>query len=146
MWVAAEVGFVECEGQLLGAIKGGCQQFPGCQSRYCYHHAPHISTIEKVVKENNQNKGAVKFMIAQKQTHNNTYYQIQYKDNELRFLRMQQPKLYCNYYSTFILSNWIRIVTFLTRHVPAIGWCMPGLLKLVLPRKQVCLCICVCLF
>lgn len=70
-----EAGFVEYEG-LLGAIKTGCQLSLGYQSRYCYHHAPRVSTIENVIKESDLNEGVVKFIIVQKQTRNDTYYQV----------------------------------------------------------------------
>ena len=69
---ATEAGFVEYEG-LPGAIKTGCQLSPGYQSRYCYHHAPRVSTIEN---ESDLNEGVAKFIVAQKQTRNDTYYQV----------------------------------------------------------------------
>jgi len=75
---ATEAGFVEFEG-LPGAIKTGCQLSPGYQSRYCYHHAPRVSTIGNMENENNQNEGVIKFIIAQKKTRNDTYYQVQCK-------------------------------------------------------------------
>ena len=40
---ARETGFTEYEG-LPGVIKTGCQLSPGYQSKYCYEHAPRISS------------------------------------------------------------------------------------------------------
>ena len=72
---ATEAGFIEFEG-LPGAIKTGCQLSPGYQSKYCYYHAPRVSTIGNIENERNQNEGVIKFIIAQKQTRNDTYYQV----------------------------------------------------------------------
>jgi len=70
---ATEAGFVKFEG-LPGAIKTGCKLSPGYQSRYCYHHAPCVSTIQN--EQSSHSEGVVKLITAQKQTCNGTYYQV----------------------------------------------------------------------
>ena len=81
---ASKAGFVEFEG-LPGVIKTGCQLSPGYQSRYCYHHAPRVSTIQGEQsshsgtmqgEQSGHSEGVVKLITAQKQTRSGTYYQV----------------------------------------------------------------------
>ena len=83
---ATEAGFVEFEG-LPGAIKTGCQLSTGYQSRYCYHYAPRVSTIQGEQsshsisgtlqgEQSGHSEGVVKLITAQKQTRSGTYYQV----------------------------------------------------------------------
>jgi len=71
---ASEAGFIEFEG-LPGAIKTGCQLTPGYQSRYCYHHAPRVSSVQDN-KDGICSEGIVKVVTAEKKTRSGIYYQV----------------------------------------------------------------------
>lgn len=73
---ATEAGFTEYEG-LVGAIKTGCQQSPGYQSKYCYSHSPRIATISSDEPQQSTTKeGVVGVILTMKQTRNGVYYQV----------------------------------------------------------------------
>ena len=74
---ASEAGFTTYEG-LPGVIKTGCQLSPGYHSKYCYEHAPRISS--RTVGEDQAlecgEEGIVRLITAKKQTRSETYYQV----------------------------------------------------------------------
>ena len=75
---ATEAGFTEYEG-FQGAVKTGCPQSPGYQSKYCYTHSPRIAPVSSgsdVPQQSRGNEGVVGVILAKKQTRNETYYQV----------------------------------------------------------------------
>lgn len=84
---AKEAGLIEYP-NLSGAIKTGCQSSPLQTSKYCFHHAPRVSTqldlcdpdqLENVssLQPNHTNQeGVVSYIVQKKITRSSIYYQV----------------------------------------------------------------------
>ena len=71
---ANEAGFVEYEG-LPGMIKTGCQLSPVSYSKYCFEHAPRISTRTQDQLPDSREE-VIRLITAKKETRTGIYYQV----------------------------------------------------------------------
>ena len=73
---ATEAGYLEYDG-LEGNIKTGCPMTPLQTSRYCYHHATHVSKPDAEDKcTQSGEEGVVKVIMSKKATRSGVYYQV----------------------------------------------------------------------